>query len=65
MKIEIRPYSVGDLAVYYNVDRRTFKTWIIEHEAAIGKRVGYYYTIKQVKIIFTVLGVPGDFLEIS
>jgi hypothetical protein len=63
MKIEIKPYSLGDLAIFYKIDRKTLKNWLNKHKSNIGDRHGYYYTIKQVKIIFDVLGMPGDFMK--
>jgi hypothetical protein len=56
----IQPYSLKQLSAMYNVSKNTFKKWIepIAHE--LGKRVGYYYTIHQVEIIFKYLGVPDE-----
>jgi hypothetical protein len=62
-KTEIRPYTITQLADLYGMERRAFKKWLAAHKKTIGKRIGHLYTIKQVHIIFEVLGMPGDFIE--
>lgn len=57
--IEIKPYSLTELAKIYGVTVRTIKRWILPHEVAVGSKNGRYYTALQVKIIFEKLGVPG------
>jgi len=56
--IPIKPYSLKELAALYNVSKNTFKKWLEPVNRQIGKRVGYYYNIHQVKIIFKHLGIP-------
>lgn len=59
--ISIRPYTTKDLMVIYNVKSyKTWKRWIEPHQDKIGKRVGYFYSIPQVKVIFSVLELPVD-----
>ena len=59
--IVIRHYSHQELADLYNVCWRTFQQWLEPHQQAIGKRRGRYYTAKQVRIIFDLIGLPpGD-----
>jgi hypothetical protein len=58
-RIKLKPYSPADLAEIYDVDPRTFKRWIAPFEEAIGERQGRYYTIKQVKVIFDKISLPG------
>jgi N-acetyl-beta-hexosaminidase len=62
-RIEIKHYSIAELADLYNLERRVFKKWLEPHLPVIGERIGHFYNIKQVKIIFDVLGLPGDYLE--
>ena len=57
--IEIRPYSLTELAQIYGVTNRTMKNWIIRHDAAVGEKIGRLYTTLQIKIIFEKLGLPG------
>ena len=59
--ISIRPYTTKDLMVIYNVKSyKTWKRWIEPFEDKIGKRVGYFYSIPQVKVIFSALELPVD-----
>ena len=56
--IIIKPYSLGELAKLYDVDRKTFRGWLTPFQKEIGKREGRYYTIRQIKIIFKKLDFP-------
>ena len=58
-KIEIKPYSITELARIYGVTNRTMKNWINRHDEAVGLKVGRLYTTLQIKIIFEKLGLPG------
>jgi len=57
--IQIKPYSLTELAQIYGVTNRTIKNWIVRHNEAIGEKTGRLYTALQVKIIFEKLGLPG------
>lgn len=57
--IEIKPYSLTELANIYGVTNRTMKNWITPHNIAVGEKVGRLYTTLQIKIIFEKLGLPG------
>ncbi len=61
--IEVKPYSLTELAVLYGVSNRTIKNWIKPFQNLIGKKVGRYYTIPQVKIILFNLGLPGRYID--
>ncbi|HEY6914610.1 MAG TPA: hypothetical protein VI413_08040 [Paludibacter sp.] len=61
--IQLKPYTVLELARLYSVSDRTMKKWIKPFEKEIGEKIGYFYTIAQVKIIFEKLGTPGDFIS--
>lgn len=61
--IKLKPYTVLELAKLYSVSDRTMKKWIKPFEKEVGKKIGYFYTIAQVKIIFEKLGMPGDFIN--
>jgi hypothetical protein len=56
--IYVRPYSPGELAVLYGVGIKTFRTWTKSFEGEMGKRVGRYFTVRQVKFIFEQLDIP-------
>jgi hypothetical protein len=58
-RIEIRPCSLKELSNIYGVTVRTIKKWIAPHEKEIGNKIGRYYNVLQVKIIFEKLGLPG------
>jgi len=42
----------------YRVSKNTFKKWLLPFQDDLGVRVGYYYSINQVKKIFEKLGLP-------
>lgn len=56
--ILLKPYSLKELADIYEVDWRTFKKWLKPFDTEIGKKVGRYYNIPQVRIIFRKLDLP-------
>lgn len=58
-RLELKPYSLSDLARIYQMHRETFRNWIMPFQDEIGVRRGRFYTIKQVKIIIDKLGLPG------
>jgi hypothetical protein len=51
-------YSTRELAELYEVDPKTFRKWIKPLLCDLGERVGRYYNIYQVGIIFLALGKP-------
>jgi hypothetical protein len=61
--IELKPRSLKELSALYGISSRTLKKWLKPFEKEVGKRIGYYYSITQVKKIFRFLGFPGMFYE--
>ena len=59
-QIELKGYSIKELATLYQISGKTMKKWITEFVPDVGKRVGHYYTPKQVKVIFKEIGIPGE-----
>lgn len=57
--IEIKPYSITELASIYGIPDKTMRKWLAPHKNAIGKRIGHFYNVLQVTIIFEKLGVPS------
>ena len=57
--ITIRPYTIRELASLYGVSRITFRRWLNRFKHELGERVGRYYSIPQVKIIFRHLDFPS------
>ena len=56
--IETKPYMVGELAKLYQVSEKTFRCWITVFSDRLGQRIGRYYNIKQVELMFQELGTP-------
>jgi hypothetical protein len=57
--IQLRPYSLKELAALYEVKPRTIKLWLEPFLEIIGVKKGRFYTIKQIEIIFDKIGEPG------
>jgi hypothetical protein len=55
---KIRPYKHNELTDLYGVSWKTLKRWLEPYKDAIGPRVGHYYSVNQVRIIFNRLGNP-------
>jgi hypothetical protein len=60
---EVKAYSPAELADIYKVSKCTLNRWLKPHQEKIGKREGLYYTVRQIRIIFEVLGLPGRIEE--
>ena len=61
--MNVKPYTITELADMYGVCGRTFKCWIKPFEAELGRKIGRIYSVKQVEIIFDNLGFPYTFKE--
>jgi hypothetical protein len=61
--LEIKAYSIGELAARYSISNKTMNRWLKPHADLIGKREGRYYTALQVRHIFEKLGLPGTISE--
>jgi transposase len=57
--IPLRAYSVKELAALFDVSRPTLVRWLKPYKSQIGKRIGHFYTLKQVEIIFKSIGWPS------
>ncbi len=57
-KIAVRPYSIKELRNIYHVSDKTFKIWLRKLEHQVGEKMGACYTVRQVELIFSELGVP-------
>jgi transposase len=58
-RIQVKTYSVKEVAELYGISGKTLKKWLYPFEKEIGERRGYFYNPKQVGIIFEKLGLPG------
>ena len=58
ISMNVKPYSLKELADIYGVCGKTLKKWIKPFEKELGGQIGRFYTIPQVEIIFERLGYP-------
>jgi hypothetical protein len=61
--VMVKPYLSSELSIIYSISHPTFTKWIKSIESELGKRVGAYYTVKQVEIIFKNFGVPYKIVD--
>ena len=61
--MSIKPYSTKELISFYKVSRKTFSRWLKPHLSFIGPKEGYFYTAKQVTVIFERIGYPDAFIN--
>lgn len=59
MKHYIKPYTFKELITLYEVPDKTFRKWLRPFKDLIGPKVGQFYTINQVRIMFDKLGIPA------
>lgn len=62
-KKDLRPYSKKELANLYNRSVTSFNTILKPYEEDIGKKIGRYYTVAQVGVVFKKLNPPDCFLK--
>jgi hypothetical protein len=56
---QVKPCTTKELAAKYEVTPKVLRGWLRPHKKHIGKKIGHYYTILQIRIIFDRLGDPG------
>lgn len=59
----LKVHTLKEIAIMYGVSDRTLKKWLLPFEEKIGKKVGWYYSVNQVKIIFQSLGLPNRAID--
>lgn len=57
-RLEIKPYTKKELAAIYGMSPRCFSTWLKPFNQLIGKKIGKYYNIHQIRTIVEKLGFP-------
>lgn len=62
-QLDIKPYTKKELAEIYGISPRSFCTWFKKIEPQIGKKVGKYFSVNQVRLIIDKLGLPGTIRE--
>lgn len=56
-RIDSQPRTIGELARYYNVDKKTFKKWLsCKTLGGIHPENGNFFSIAQIKTIINHLG---------
>lgn len=58
--IELRGYSLSELARLYKVSDRTFKKWLLPFAAEVGPKQGRFFNVRQLQIILKRLGLPDQ-----
>lgn len=61
--IMVQAYMPGELSRIYNISHPTFLKWVSSIESEIGIRIGQYYNVRQVEIIFKNFGVPYTIVD--
>ena len=61
-QFHLRPCCMKELASLYEVKPRTIRNWLKPFEGSLGQKIGRYYTIRQLEIIFDKLGEPKNHL---
>ena len=62
-KLELKPYSKKELSAIYGISVKTLNKWVSPFKADVGVMRGRFYNVKQVKLIFEKLGLPGSLGE--
>jgi hypothetical protein len=58
-EVDIKPSTTTDLAAFYGIKRDTMREQIKHMSGEIGRRVGNYFSARQVRMIINELGLPG------
>lgn len=61
--IALKPYTTNELAKLYGISVYTFYKWIEPFKTELGKKLGWYWTIPQVRLIFQKLDVPAPYFN--
>lgn len=60
---EVRPYTTKELCNIYKISDKTLHKWLQPFRKKMGIKRGRYYTVAQVGIIFTRLGIPFTIIQ--
>lgn len=61
--IDVKPYTTKELAAMYNMSTKTFNRNIRGIRMLLGIRLGHFWNVKQVLIIFDHMGIPQRIME--
>jgi len=59
VSVTLTPLSTSEISNLYGISRKTLKKWLTPFRNIIGEKIGRFYTVAQVKIIFDKLGLPN------
>jgi hypothetical protein len=59
----LQPYTTDELSLLYGITPKTFLKWVSPFQEEIGKKIGWYFNIRQVNIIFDRLGRPEKCID--
>jgi len=62
--VQLKPYTLKELARIYGVSTKTMHRWMEPFEKELGPKRGRYYTIPQVKMFFDNLSLPSIYNEV-
>lgn len=57
-QVPTQPYTTDELAMLYGITSKTFLKWLEPFKNEIGQKIGWYFNIRQVNIVFEKLGRP-------
>jgi len=57
--VPTQPYTTDEIAMLYGITAKTFLKWTEPFKNEIGQKIGWYFNVRQVNIIFEKLGRPG------
>lgn len=55
-EVPSQPYTTEELSFFYGITKKTLLKWIAPFKETIGNKVGWYFNIRQVNVIFENLG---------
>jgi hypothetical protein len=55
---KLQPYTTKDLCLLYGVTYKTLQRWLNEINGELGKKIGKFWNVYQVEIIFKRCGRP-------
>ena len=61
--VDVKPYTTKELAAIYNMSNKTFNRNIRAIRPHLGIRMGHFWNVKQVFIIFEHMGIPHRIIE--
>ena len=57
--VDIKPYTISELARLYSIHRKTMGKWLNFLQGGLGSKLGNKFSILQVETIFQIFGTPS------